>query len=74
MEKNYYILSYPFEDSSLWDITIDKQDTVITNLAKNKMIVKVYKIDANKSSILKDVDFYTKEEVAELTITNEWTN
>jgi len=74
MEKNYYILSYPFEDSSLWDITIDKKDTVITNLAKNKMIVKVYKIDANESSILKDVDFYTKEEVAELTTTNEWTN
>lgn len=76
MLNRYYILPLPNDHSKLWDLVVEKSITVRENLLKNKMIVKLYKLDESNHSILNGVKEYTHDEILQYLKDNKsrWRN
>jgi len=72
--NRYYILPNPSTDSAIWDIVVEAEATVRTNLQGNKMIVKLYKGDVENHPMLNGFQERTHAEILQYLIDNdaEW--
>ena len=74
MKNRYYILPLPNDHSQLWSLVVEDESTVRKNLAKNKMIVKLYKGDEDSHPMLNGFTEYSHTEILQYLIDNdaEW--
>lgn len=62
--NRYFILPIPHSpNSSLWDIVVERPDTVRKNKNNTKMLVKLYVGDDNTHGILNGLQEYTHAEI-----------
>lgn len=74
MTNRYFILPFPNVNSAIWDIIVEKPETLRTNLQGNKCVIKLNIGDTSNHGILKAFKEYTHEEILQEMNKNEWTN
>lgn len=72
IKNRYFILPNPNPHSSLWDIVVEREDTIRTNLLGNKMVVKLYVGDTANHPILNGITEYTHSEILTELNSPEW--
>lgn len=75
MNRRYFILPYPNVNSAIWDIVVQKPETLRSNLIGNKCIVKLFTGDDKQHQILKGFTEYNHEGIINYLEVNksEWT-
>lgn len=75
MNRRYFILPYPNVNSAIWDIVVQKPETLRSNLIGNKCIVKLFTGDDKQHQILNGFTEYNHEGIINYLEVNksEWT-
>ena len=74
MENRYFILPYPNINSGIWDLIVEEPETLRTNNAGNKCVVKLYKGDNEDHSLLNGFTEYTHTQILSELKGSEWTS
>lgn len=75
MNNRYYILPFPNVNSKIWDIVVQKPETLRTNIQGNKCVVKLYKGDETQHQALNGFTEYDHAGILNYLEVNkaEWT-
>lgn len=75
MNRRYFILPYPNVNSAIWDIVVQKPETLRSNLIGNKCIVKLFTGDDKQHQVLNGFTEYNHEGIINYLEVNksEWT-